>query len=66
MTAKQVLIAIGIILLAIILIQNSEAVRFKFLFWQFGILKIILLIIIGIIGFIAGYLVASKGNQSRS
>jgi len=50
-------------LLLIILLQNTQVVSMRFLFWKISMSRIILLPVVMFIGFIAGFLVAKKGRR---
>jgi len=54
-----IIIIIGIIILGL-LIQNTNYISIKFLFWHIGMPKIILILVVFIIGFIFGYISAGK------
>lgn len=62
MTSKQkgILIGIAATLFAVILLQNTQVVSFKMLFWQVSMSRIILFPILVLIGFIAGYMVGKR------
>jgi len=54
-TGKQVLAIIPTGLILIILIQNSYAVRLKFLFLQFSLPLSILVLVVLLVGILIGY-----------
>ena len=57
-----ILVLIGLFL--IILIQNTQAVTLRLLFWKIGMSQIILVPLTMLIGFIIGYIVAKiKGGS---
>ena len=58
-TAKQILIAILVILVLIVILQNRYAVTFHFLFWEFGMSLILLIPLLLLCGFAIGLLVSS-------
>jgi len=62
MSSKQKGILIGILgtLFAVILLQNTQVVSFKMLFWQVSMSRIILFPLLVLIGFIAGYTVGKR------
>jgi uncharacterized integral membrane protein len=64
MKAKNVLIAVLVILLAVLVIQNSELMPFRLLFWSAYMPVFILVIGIFAVGFIVGYL-ASKMDRRK-
>jgi uncharacterized integral membrane protein len=52
-------IIIGV-LFSIILLQNTQIVSFKFLFWEFSMSRIILLPLVMAIGVIIGFFIGRK------
>jgi uncharacterized integral membrane protein len=54
-----------IVLLVILLIQNTQAVSLKIYFWKISMPEFILIPVVLAIGFIAGYLVAIMTGRSR-
>jgi len=62
MTSKQkgILIGIASTLFAVVLLQNTQVVSFKMLFWQVSMSRIILFPILVLIGFVAGYMVGKR------
>lgn len=53
---KGIIIGVLVVLALIILIQNSQIVTLRFLFWQISMSQIIWIIFTLIIGFALGYL----------
>ena len=58
-TFKSVLAIAVPVLLAIIIFQNTDPVRIRFLFWSFSVPQIVLITITALLGITLGYLVAS-------
>ena len=70
MKPKTIVILVLVALFAIILIQNTQVVTLRLLFWKVGMSQIILVPLTMVIGFILGYLVArvtsgSHGKQGQ-
>jgi uncharacterized integral membrane protein len=63
MKAKTVLIAVLVVLLAVLVIQNSELMPFRLLFWSAYMPVFILVIGIFAVGFIVGYLAAKLDRR---
>jgi len=57
------LIAAGVLalLLLILIVQNSEVVSLRLLFWEFQMSRVVLILLTAIAGFVCGYLVAGLG-----
>jgi hypothetical protein len=62
MRIKTIIILIIAILLTIIFMQNLEQVRFTILFSTMYVSKITMMLIVGVITFILGYLVGRPGK----
>ena len=56
------LICLGILLL-VVLLQNTQVVSIRFLFWKLSMSRIILLPLIMLIGFIIGFFVGKKSGD---
>jgi len=56
---KIITISVLAVILLIVLIQNSSAVEFRFLFWVFTVSRYLVLFLVLIIGFIIGWLLKS-------
>jgi uncharacterized integral membrane protein len=66
MKPKTITILVLIGLFLIILIQNTQVVTLRLLFWKVGMSQIILVPLIMLIGFILGYLVAKVTSGSHA
>jgi uncharacterized integral membrane protein len=65
--AKAILIGLLFFLAIAAIIQNTEVVVFRFLFWQLSMSRIIWLILFLLAGILIGYLLASlSGKKARS
>jgi uncharacterized integral membrane protein len=58
-TKNIVLVILGILLL-VVLLQNTQVVSVRFLFWKLSMSRIILLPLVMLIGFIIGFFVGRK------
>lgn len=65
MKAKTIVVLVIIGLFLIILIQNTQVVTLRLLFWKLDIAQIILVPLTMVIGFILGYLVARVSSGSH-
>ena len=67
MKAMTIVILVLVALFVIILVQNTQVVTLRLLFWKIGMSQIILVPLTMLIGFIIGYIVAkitdNKPNQ---
>jgi putative membrane protein len=62
---KFITAAVLVVLFLILLIQNTQAVSLKIYFWEMSMPQIILITVVLLIGFIAGYVVATMTGKSR-
>lgn len=56
------LICLGVLLL-VFLLQNTQVVSIRFLFWKLSMSRVILLPLIMLIGFIIGFFVGKKSGE---
>jgi uncharacterized integral membrane protein len=64
---KLVIIAVLLIFGAVIILQNTDPVNFKILFWGFEASLIVLLLLVWLIGIIIGYaLTKLAGNRNKA
>ena len=65
MKTKTIITVLLIVLCLIILLQNTQMVTLRFLFWELGISRIFLLPLLIIVGFIIGYVVAKVEKKPK-
>ena len=63
MRIKTIIILIVVILLTIVFMQNLDPVRFVVLFANFYVSKVTMMLIVGVIAFILGYLTGRLGRS---
>jgi len=56
------LICLGVLFL-VVLLQNTQVVNIRFLFWKLSMSRIILLPIVMLIGFVIGFFVGKKSGD---
>lgn len=70
MTARQIIIAVLLIICLIVLFQNAQTVTARFLFFEWEMSQVILLLFFGLGGFILGFLyckiLARRKRKSQS
>mgnify|MGYP001098693831 CR=1 FL=1 len=66
MKPKTIIIIVLLVLLAVILIQNTQLVTFRLLLWRISVSEVILVPSILLLGFILGFLVAKLGSQKKT
>ncbi len=55
MSGKTIALVVAVILFVILVVQNTGVVTLHLLFWKLTMSRIILLCLVGLIGFVAGY-----------
>ncbi len=65
MKPKAVIILIIFVLFLIVLLQNTQVVTLRFLFWEMSMSRIILLAVVLLIGIVIGYIAATIGGRER-
>ena len=63
MKPKNIAVLVGGILLAVVLLQNTQVVSIRFLFWKLSMSRIILLPLVMLIGFTIGFFVGKKSGD---
>ncbi len=66
MKPKTIILTILIVLVLIIVVQNSHAVKVNLFFWSFYMSQIILLPLTLLVGFIVGFIVGKLTGRSQS
>ena len=62
MRIKTMIIILITILLTVVIMQNNDPVTFNFLFAKFYISKLLMLLLVALVAFIAGVLVGRPGK----
>jgi uncharacterized integral membrane protein len=65
MKPKTVIILIIFVLFLIVLLQNTQVVILRFLFWEISMSRIIFLAVSLLIGIVIGYVAAGIGGRER-
>ena len=65
MKSKAIITLILIVLALIIIFQNTQVVSFKIFFWQMTMSRIIWLLLVLIIGLVAGYIIGTTRKGAR-
>jgi len=64
MKAKNIIIIILIVIFLIVLLQNTQVVELRLLFWKLSMSRVILLPLTLLFGFIIGFLTARFTNKT--
>ena len=62
MNLKIIIALVLILLLGVIIVQNTQVVTLKLLFWEITLSRIILIALTLLIGFVIGYIVAKMSD----
>ncbi len=62
---KSAAIIILVVLCLVIMIQNVEMITIQFLFWTVTLSRVILLPLLAVTGFLAGYLFGKLGKRKE-
>lgn len=65
MKPKWVIILILLVFVIILIVQNTQVIVYRFLFWQVGASQIMLVPLVLLVGFVIGYLVGRKGSRKQ-
>lgn len=63
---KIIVVLVLAILLIIFLLQNTQVVNLRFYFWKISMSQIILIPLVLVVGFVAGYVVAKVTKKGPS
>ena len=64
MNVKLIVVSIVAVLTGIVIMQNTEVVAFRLLFWQFNMSRILLLLVTLLLGFALGFIIAKLTQKS--
>ena len=65
MKAKLIIALVLLVLALIVLLQNTEVVTFRLLFWSAEISQVLLVLLMMFIGFVLGFVVAKLTGRRR-
>jgi uncharacterized integral membrane protein len=66
MKTKLLIVAVLLVLLAIVLIQNTQEITFRMFFWKISMSQMILVPLAVLVGFLFGYVIAKVGKEKKS
>ena len=62
---KTVFVVMLIMVLLIIMIQNAQPVTFTFLNWKYQVSQLLLVLIVFVLGFLAGFIAAKTAGKRK-
>ena len=66
MKTKILIVAVFLVLIVILLVQNTQEVIFRVYFWKISMSQMILVPLAVLVGFLFGYFVAKLGIKKKS
>jgi uncharacterized integral membrane protein len=66
MKAKVIVVLVVLVLALIILVQNTQIVTFRLLFWSAEISQLLLVLLTLALGFVLGFLVAKLTGRKKA
>lgn len=63
MKTKLLIVLVLLVLLAVVLIQNTQEVVFRIFFWKIAMSQVILVPLAVVVGFLFGYFIAKGGMK---
>lgn len=63
---RNVLLIVLGVLLVIVMVQNAQPITFRFLNWSYQVSQLLLVVIVLVIGFLAGFITAKTSRGSTS
>jgi uncharacterized integral membrane protein len=64
MNVKLILVSVVAVLTGIIIMQNTEVVAFRVLFWQLHMSRILMFLVTLLLGFVLGFIIAKLTPRS--
>jgi uncharacterized integral membrane protein len=66
MKTKLLIAAVLLVLIVVLLIQNTQEVVYRIYFWQISMTQMILVPLAVLVGFLFGYFVAKTGRKKKN
>lgn len=62
---KTIVLVVFITVLVIIMVQNSQPVRFNFLNWHYDVSQLLMVVIVLVIGWLTGFVMGKMSNKKK-
>ncbi|HEU4364938.1 MAG TPA: lipopolysaccharide assembly protein LapA domain-containing protein [Candidatus Krumholzibacteria bacterium] len=62
---KQILLIAVLMLLVVVMVQNAQPVKFRFLNWTYDVSQLLLVLIVFVVGFLSGFAVAKWPRRKQ-
>lgn len=66
MKTKILIVSVLLVLIIILLVQNTQEVIFRIYFWKISMSQMVLVPLAVLVGFLFGYFIARMGNKKKS
>lgn len=66
MKTKILIVSVLLVLIIILLVQNTQEVIFRIYFWKISMSQMVLVPLAALVGFLFGYFIARMGNKKKS
>jgi len=66
MKTKILIVAVLLVLIVVLLVQNTQEVIFRIYFWKISMSQMILVPLAVLVGFLFGFFIAKLGNKKKS
>jgi uncharacterized integral membrane protein len=66
MKTKLLIVAVLLVLIIVLLVQNTQEVIFRIYFWKISMSQMILVPLAVLVGFLFGFFIAKLGNKKKS
>ncbi len=66
MKTKLLIVGVLLVLIIVLLVQNTQEVIFRVYFWKISMSQMILVPLAVLVGFLFGYFVAKLGKEKKS
>ena len=60
------LVSVATLVVLVVILQNTEVVTVRFLLWDFRMSRVVLMVLTGAVGFLAGFVVAKFTGSRRA
>lgn len=64
-TLKTIILVVFITVLVIIMVQNSQPVRFNFLNWHYDVSQLLMVVIVLVIGWLTGFVMGKMSQKKK-
>jgi uncharacterized integral membrane protein len=63
---KNIILIVLITLTIIVMVQNAQPITFRFLYWNYQVSQLLLVVIVLVLGFLAGFITAYVPKRRKN